>query len=206
MTTFEDYFSSDCIIRELCKARVNLASRRHEALFFYNIDRSQSSPEEVPTAGWGEISIDIFPARRVWNRYRPQGRRGGYRDIHLETLLRAVRHLLRETPAAVWAKRLMETVVHIRERALSQTPFTFSAPTIVPRPKGPKEGRTYRRWRRFLFQTKSSTASLPDTFVRYSIRRCFLAPWATELAGTAGMMRWTSFWRRGNSTPIGACS
>jgi hypothetical protein len=41
--SFEDYFSDEAIIRELCKARVSLANQRHEALFFHNIDRSRPS-------------------------------------------------------------------------------------------------------------------------------------------------------------------
>jgi hypothetical protein len=132
MTTFETYFSNDRVIRELCRARVRLADRRHEALFFHNIDASQRSAEEVPAVGWGEIPTDIFPPRKLWNRYRPHYREGQHRDINLETLVNAVRHLSKDQPNADWARRLSETVAMIRDRALYHTPFVFSAPAIVP--------------------------------------------------------------------------
>jgi hypothetical protein len=144
MSIFENYFSHDHIVRELCKARVSLAGRRHEALFFHDIDKTQRSAEEVPMPEcWREIPIDIFPPRKVWNRYRPRHRSGQDRDIHLETLVRAVRHLSKERPEAAWLKRLRETVGMIRGRALSDAPFAFSAPTIVPVEKG-RYKETYR--------------------------------------------------------------
>src|SRR5437870_11862356 len=73
MNRFESYFSNDNIVAELCKARGKLAEKRHEALFFHNIDRSQPSAEDIGLpASWGDVQLDIFPPRKLWNRYRPK--------------------------------------------------------------------------------------------------------------------------------------
>lgn len=137
-TKFENYFSAKTIIQELCRARVKLADHRNEALFFHDIDRSQRSAEEILATDWGEIATDIFPARKLWSRYR---RRSGYDN--LETLVCAVRCLSQETPQAGWAKRLRDTVEAIRYRALSQAPFVFAPPGIRPEVKNPSK-HTYR--------------------------------------------------------------
>jgi hypothetical protein len=147
-STFEIYFAPDRIIRELCRARVKWAERRNEALFLHNIDRSQPSAEEIPAANWGDIPTDIFPPRKSWNRYR---RRSD--GDNLETLVCAVRYLSRETPEATWARHLADTVEMIRERALSQRPFVFSAPRIVPEVKD-RDQRTYRPLASFVLSDK----------------------------------------------------
>lgn len=144
MVAFEDYFSDISIIRELCKARVGVAEQRHEALFFHNINEKRPSAEQVPLpSSWQGIPINIFPPRKLWNRYRPKDRGGSSRDINLETLVRAARYLSVEQADAEWAKLLHATVAMIRYRALSEEPFAFSPPTIMPEVKDRKQ-RTYR--------------------------------------------------------------
>lgn len=139
-----DYFSDESIIRELCKARISFANRRHEALFFHGIDVSRPSAEAIPWPdSWREIRPDIFPPRKQWNRFRPKDRSNKGRDYNLEALVRAVRHLLVETPNAEWAQALLETTAMIKHRALHESPFRFTAPVIVPEPKDKKKN-TYR--------------------------------------------------------------
>ncbi|MBI1355766.1 MAG: hypothetical protein GC160_15610 [Acidobacteria bacterium] len=137
MSDFAEFFSGDAIIRELCKARLSIASQRHEALFLHNIDRTKRPAEEVPIT-WGDVSLEIFPPRRQWNRHRPKDRSGRGRNIALETLLRAVRRLTKETPTASWVGRLKATVAAIRARALDAPGFAFASPTIMPEVKDAK--------------------------------------------------------------------
>jgi hypothetical protein len=151
MVAFEQYVSSDRIIRELCRARVRLAERRHESLFYHNIDGSQKPAEEIVPPNWDEIHEDIFPSRKQWSRYRPKNR-GQISDVTLNTLLRAVHDLGRKTPNAPWAQRLSGTVSDIRERALDNA-FSFRVPKIVKEAKD-QTARTYRPLASFLLSDK----------------------------------------------------
>src|SRR5258708_4599841 len=132
MINFDQVFSTESIIRELCKARVSLAAIRHDALFFHSISKNRPSAEEVPLPqSWGCVPVNIFPRRRLWNRYRPLDRRNPSLDVNLETLYNAVLDLRARTPSADWVLLLNETVTRIQNRALASNRFTFEPPKIV---------------------------------------------------------------------------
>lgn len=170
MATFDQCFSPDSIVRELCKARVRLAEARHESLFYHNIDKSQKSAERIAPTSWGEIKEDIFPGRKIWRRYRPKDREHTS-DVTLNTLVRAVHHLRRETPNADWAVRLSQTVATIRERALDEA-FSFRAPKIVREVKDEKT-QTYRPLASFLLSDKI-VDSLTARYFRESLNSALL--------------------------------
>jgi hypothetical protein len=138
MKAFADFFSDEAIIRELCAARVKLATRRHETAFLHNISHTATAPDEVPPKGWASIPADIFPSRRSWHRFRRRFRgSAAAEDINLAALLKAVLTLRVETPRAPWVRKLNRTVRAIRVRVFSSKPFRFSRPTIIPVPKKP---------------------------------------------------------------------
>ena len=152
MLKFDDFFSPANITRELCKARLSLADRRHEALFYHQIDRSRDSAEKVKIPEtWREIPTDIFPSRRLWSRYRAKDRRG-QSDPNLSMLVRAVHKLLEETPDAPWAVRLKRVVNEVAQRALAGR-VSLSPPLIIKEVKD-KEKQTYRPLASFFLSDK----------------------------------------------------
>ncbi len=135
---FEQYFSEEAIIRELCRARIKLAAKRHDAQFFRNIDLDSERPDQLSPSDWGNVPLNIFPPRRAWHRYRPKSR--GMTPplaVHVETLFRATIALRRSNPKQRWARNLARTVRLIRSRVLSSQPFNFQRPTIIPIRKEP---------------------------------------------------------------------
>jgi hypothetical protein len=136
---FSEYFRDENIIRQLCKARVRLARRRHEDQFFQNITsdlepRSRSSDSLV-------VLGNIFPPRREWHRSRPRldrRRRRSTQNLNVESLLRATL-VLRSGSREPWARNLENTVGRIRSRAVSGKRFEFDKPSIRPGEK--KRGR-----------------------------------------------------------------
>jgi hypothetical protein len=144
MRSFDDHFSDESIIQELCRARVKLATNRHDAAFFHNIARSATPAHEVLPREWGDIPIDIFPARRDWHRFRPKCRTGSQAaEINYRALYRAVLALRRETPQPEWATRLAEAIDAIRQRVLSTKPFHLRPPSVIAVQKDPA-GHQYR--------------------------------------------------------------
>lgn len=141
MASFGEAFSSERIIRELCKARVRLAEQRHEALFYHNIDKSRRSAAEIEPTNWGEITEDIFPSRKLWNKFRPKDR-DHTSDVTLNTLLRAVHRLRKQAKKEPWVAGMDRVVSSIRSRVLSAS-FSFRAPLIVKEVKD-QQAQTYR--------------------------------------------------------------
>lgn len=130
--TFQEHFSEEAIIRELCRARIKHAAKRHDAQFLHNIDQQSTRPDLLPPDDWGSIPSEIFPPRRDWHRYRPK-RRGTMAPfaINVETLLRATLALRKSEPAESWARNLERTVAEIQSRVLSQRTFRFTKPRIL---------------------------------------------------------------------------
>lgn len=135
---FQDYFSEEAIIRELCRARIKHAAKRHDAQFFHNINRHSTCPDDLAPEDWGEIPSEIFPPRRAWHHYRPK-RRGTKAPfaVNVETLLRATLVLRQSQPNELWARNLERTIKAIQLRVLSKRKFRFAKPRIVPIRKDP---------------------------------------------------------------------
>ena len=144
MLSFVDHFSEEAIIAELCRARVKLATKRHEAAFLHNIAHTAPPPHQVSPPDWGTIPLDIFPPRRQWHRFRLK-RRGTAQPLELcfRALYAAVLTLRNQAPQPAWAQKLQQTVTNIRQRVLSSRPLHFKPPTIVPLSKE-RGGHLYR--------------------------------------------------------------
>jgi hypothetical protein len=133
MPPFVDCFSDEAIIAELCRARINLAAKRHAAGFLHNIARTVPAAHLLSATDWGSIPLDIFPGRRQWHRFRAK-RRGNAQaqDLNFRALYTAVVALRRQVPQPAWARKLHQTLRRIRQRVLSPRPFHFKPPSIIP--------------------------------------------------------------------------
>ena len=131
MPQFEEQFRDDVIIRRLCKVRIKDAASRHKRLFHRQI----SSDVEMPAP---PETVDLFPPRRQWNRFRIRNREeNSDKDQNLIALTRATLRLRTEIPNAPWVQRLNERIQSIRRRALEQAAFAFNPPTIRAEEKSP---------------------------------------------------------------------
>jgi hypothetical protein len=138
MNLFELEFSEASIIRELCKARVKLAKKRHERQFLHNIRKDRVPAHAITPKNWGAIPLDIFPPRKEWHGFRPQPLKRTQRssfNVNVDALFQAILKLKRVTPAAPWVKKLNEVISDIQKRALRQKSFKFSRPIIFPAEK-----------------------------------------------------------------------
>jgi hypothetical protein len=136
------FFGEREVIRELCKARVKLASGRHEKQFLQNIRPGDDHPPTAPK-GWGDITLDIFPPRRQWHSFRLRHRRREgvplpSSDVNADTLLLAVIALMQRNPTAAWVLRLKAVIANILKRAFDNPQFAFTTPVIVPAEKNPQ--------------------------------------------------------------------
>lgn len=137
MKQFEDYFSEEAIIAELCRERVKVAKKRGDRLFWHRISSAEKKLND-------EDPLSMFPPRRRWKRFRPRRRgNGGSVKVNEITLRTAVKVLRREQPEADWARRLVAQVEAIRRRVLSNKPFEFSPPVVFPAVKN-VEKREFR--------------------------------------------------------------
>jgi len=136
-------FSDKAIIRELCRARVTLAGLRRDSLFFHNICPKSKSRRAILPQNWGEIPIDIFPARTLWHRFRPPtGRARSSEETNLEALERAMQYFREREPHLPWVIKLNKAVTDIRQRALSPN-IAFRPPDVVVKVKDAQRG-TFR--------------------------------------------------------------
>jgi len=129
--SFDDYFTDDAIIAELCKIRVKMAKQRNDMLFWNRISSEKGR--------FKATAASLFPPRRLWKRFRPRVRRSrGSFKINLKALIHAVFRLRQESPKPEWAVELERKVEAIRSRALSADPFRFAEPRIYGVEKDPR--------------------------------------------------------------------
>ena len=151
--TFEEAFSDQAIVRELCRARVRLAQDRRQALFLHNICASKQGPHQVVPKNWGSIRADIFPPRRQWHRFRRKQRGTlASETISIEALKRSIQHFRSTAPETPWVRRLNDTVTRIRTRVFDST-FKFQEPQIVFQVKD-EQKHTYRALAVFTLEDK----------------------------------------------------
>ena len=144
MQSFEDNLSEEVVIQELCRARVTLATNRHDAAFFHNIAQSATPAHDIVPRDWGKIPVDIFPPRRTWHRFRPKHRAGlQAAETNYRGLYDAVLELRQQTPPPAWAIRLQKAIDAIRGRVSSPKPFVLRPPTVIAVKKEPS-GHQYR--------------------------------------------------------------
>lgn len=142
---FDDYFSHDSIVRELCKERARKAKQRNDALFFHRIaDDKRYSRIVAPPVPCSAAIYSIFPPRKLWHDYRPKNRKGMTSvALNARALFAAVKTLRSKEPRQAWADRLDEFVEGIRQRVLHSDRFVFQSPRIVPVLKD-EQKKTYR--------------------------------------------------------------
>jgi len=133
---FENIFSEDPVVAELCKERIKLAKQRNDKLFFFRIVTDHQY-EGAPATETARID-NLFPPRQVWHRYRPRQR--GTKpstSVNFESLMAAVRALRTRPEHQKWAANLEALVTRIRNRAMGAETFSFSTPKIAPLAKEP---------------------------------------------------------------------
>jgi hypothetical protein len=131
MERFEKCFSYDSIVRELCKARIKVATDRHDALFLHNMFPASDNQEAVSAKRWGSVPSDIFPPRRQWHRFRSRHRGGKpAAELNQEALINAIKILRKTSPEIQWVRKLDEAVANIQQRVLRSDTFIFSRPEI----------------------------------------------------------------------------
>ncbi len=173
MASFSEHFSEEAIIEALCRARIKLAEKRHDAAFQHNIARTARAPHTVMPTDWGTIPLDIFPGRRFWHRFRPKQRgTSPAAEVNQRALYTAVMTLRQQTPPPAWAVALAKVVARIRSRVLSKRAFRFKPPTIIPLPKEPG-GHTYRPLATYPLEDKI-IEGITARYLRTSLDRALL--------------------------------
>ncbi len=143
--SLDDYLSEDALILRLCRMRLMEASRRAEW---------ESSHQFQPQI------TRYLPPRRQWNQLRHRAGRGmNPEHVALHSLLTATRKLRPQSSA--WADELNQLLSRIRQRALGDGAFAFTAPRMQA---VHKKGREYR---------PLSTFGLEDKLVEGAAARYF---------------------------------
>lgn len=139
MKTYEDYFSIDEIVGELCKERIKLADKRHEFVLSHRVSADQPPPEDAHQAT-AENLKEMFPPRRQWRNFRksPKNRKlSNAHEVNVKALMKAARGPMRTNPDLPWVLKLRSRAEAIRIRALEDGNFGFSTPAIFGVPKKP---------------------------------------------------------------------
>src|SRR5437773_1436955 len=98
---FDQYFTDDAIIRELCRMRAQKAKERHEGLFFRRMSTDAPAPESV------EKLSRLLPPRRSWHQFRPRTRLSrSSASLNAAAMQRAVKRFRNEVPRPSWAVHL----------------------------------------------------------------------------------------------------
>jgi hypothetical protein len=120
---FNEYFSDERIINQICKERVNLAGHRHDRQYIGRL--AGHVTENAPLHTY----YQIMPPRRTWSAFRPRYRPDSS-NPDLLALKNAVRILRQQQPETHWVVALNQYIREIRERVLNPD-FTITPPTIT---------------------------------------------------------------------------
>jgi hypothetical protein len=133
MRSFEDYFTVESIVAELCKMRVRGAAKQNEAQF---LDRITKGPTR--TRRPDRELLDMLPPRQEWHRNRPrlaERPRGDPSSVSFEAIIQTWRRHRRTKSSAPWFVNLCVRANSIRNRVLSADRFQYGPLTIVAVPK-----------------------------------------------------------------------
>ena len=139
MRKFQDFFSFDSIVKELCRERMKLARARHDAVLFNRVSADQRCAEKKRRTMAADLD-GLLPRRRLWQNFRkrPADRfRKDAKSINQDALRTAVRVLMRKPADSPWVEKLCARVTRIRDRALHDLNFRFASPVVVGKPKKP---------------------------------------------------------------------
>lgn len=135
MRAFEDYFSDEQIIRQICRLRIKAAEKRNDKGYVARLAGSHLDVRRDP--------IDLMlPPRRQWSQFRPRFRRPD-QDVHLDSLYHATIKLRELEPKPNWAIELDRYITEIRSRVFGSEPVKIESPTVlgVPKDKGSNDHR-----------------------------------------------------------------
>ena len=135
LPAFEDYFSDDQIIRQLCRLRIKEAEKRNDRDYAAQFTGTRANPERN--------QIDrMLPPRKKWSHFRPKFRRPE-QDVNSSSLYRATIKLRELNPKPNWAIELDRYIVEVRSRVFGEGAVQLESPTVqgVAKDKGSKDHR-----------------------------------------------------------------
>ena len=135
LRAFEEYFSDEQIIRQICRLRIKEAEKRNDKGYVARLAGLHLDVQREP--------IDlILPPRRQWSQFRPRFRRSD-QDVHFDSLYRATLKLRELDPKPNWTIELDRYITEIRSRVFGSEPVKIESPTVlgVPKDKGSNDHR-----------------------------------------------------------------
>jgi hypothetical protein len=135
----EDYFTDRQIIKILCHLRAELAKKRHDKQFLYNLSKA------APKPGTGESPDEerlcqLLPPRRQWERPKYSERKN--KSTVQANALAIERTVTRKRRASnsqqePWLLELNRFIEQLRQIALQANPYRMAQPQILPVRKEP---------------------------------------------------------------------
>ena len=123
MKPFTEYFTTEQIIRELCKARMKLAEQRNEQQYIGRLVGGH------PQRHFADAVDNMLPTRKAWHPFRPRYRYSG-KSPDCAALQRATLTLRTTQPSAPWVSRLEAFINQVQQRVLHAPTFTFAKPEV----------------------------------------------------------------------------
>ena len=135
MPAFEDHFSDEQIIRQICRLRITAAEKRNDKGYVARLAGSHVEPQR-------DLIDLMLPPRRQWSKFRPRFRRPD-QDVHLDSLYHATLRLRELEPRPIWAIELDRYITGIRARVFGDEPVKIKSPKVlgVPKDKGKDDHR-----------------------------------------------------------------
>jgi hypothetical protein len=134
------YFTDSHLIRLLCSYRAELAKKRHDQQFLYNISTSATKPGDAENEE-DAFLCSLMPPRKSWMRPNYKDRRN---RSSVQTNLLAIERTINQKRASAkyrqenWLINLNEFIETIRNNALENPNLQFQNPQILPIRKEPK--------------------------------------------------------------------
>ena len=130
------YFTDSHIIRLLCNYRAEIAKKRHDKQFLYNISTSAKNPEDGHKTDDDFIICNLMPPRKQWMRPNYDERK--YHQSSVQTNALAIERIINQKrhPAKpqqeTWLINLNNFIENIQYSALQNTEYKLKAPRIIP--------------------------------------------------------------------------
>jgi hypothetical protein len=130
----EEYFTDRHIIKILCRLRAELAKKRHDQHFLYNLSKAAQEP------GTGESHDDellckLLPRRRQWDRPQYAERKAKSSvEINALAIERTVNRKRRasNSQAEPWLLELNKFIKDVKQKALHEQSYRMAEPQIHP--------------------------------------------------------------------------
>jgi len=130
----EDYFTDRQIIKILCHLRAELAKKRHDKQFLYNLSKAAPKPGtgELPDEEW---LCQLLPPRRQWERPKYSERK--HKSTVQANALAIERTVSRKRRASnsqqePWLLELNRFIEDVKQKALHEQSYRMAEPRIHP--------------------------------------------------------------------------